>query len=89
MSIRVCVPGVSGKMGIEIAKLVLSDNTNIRLTSGVVRDLSKVNHNLSYLSKDLIFSDLNHAISNCDVCVDFTRPEYTMEILNECLKLKN
>ncbi len=88
MSIRVCVPGVAGKMGIEIAKLVLSDNTNIRLTSGVVRDLSKVNHNLSYLSKDLIFSDLNHAISNCDVCVDFTRPEYTMEILNECLKLK-
>ena len=45
MSIRVCVPGISGKMGMEIAKLVLSDNTNIRLTSGVVRDLSKVNHN--------------------------------------------
>ena len=88
MSIRVCVPGISGKMGMEIAKLVLLDNTNIRLSSGVVRDSSKVNKNLSHLSKDLIFSDLSQAISNCDVCVDFTRPEYTMMILDECLKLK-
>ena len=72
----------------EIAKLVLLDNTNIRLSSAVVRDPSKVNKNLSHLSKDLIFSDLSQAIANCDVCVDFTRPEYTMKILDECLKLK-
>mgnify|MGYP005633002673 FL=1 len=38
MSINVCVPGVSGKMGMEIAKLILLDESDIVLSSGVIRD---------------------------------------------------
>ena len=86
MSIRVCIPGISGKMGMEIAKLVLSDNTNLILSSGVVRNDSEV-PNLLNLSKNIISSSgLDNAISDCDVCVDFTRPKFTMEILDNCLK---
>ena len=81
MSISVCVPGISGKMGMEIAKLVLLDNTNITLSSGVVRDQTKLNQNTSNFDQKIITSDLNQAISNCDVCVDFTRPEYSMNIM--------
>ena len=86
MSISVCVPGISGKMGMEIAKLVLLDNTNITLSSGVVRDQNKLSQNALNFDQKIIFSDLNHAISNCDVCVDFTRPEYSMKIISECIK---
>jgi dihydrodipicolinate reductase len=42
MPINVCIPGISGKMGIEIAKLVLLDASNMRLSSGVVRDQMKI-----------------------------------------------
>ncbi len=86
MSISVCVPGISGKMGMEIAKLVLLDNTNIILSSGVVRDHVKSIKTPLNVDQKIITSDLNCAISNCDVCVDFTRPEYSMEILRECVK---
>ena len=86
MSISVCVPGISGKMGMEIAKLVLLDNTNILLSSGVVRDQAKLSQNISNFDQNIITTNLNHAISNCDVCVDFTRPEYSMNIINECIK---
>ena len=47
MSISICVPGISGKMGMEIAKLVSLDNANITLSSGVVRDVNKISQNLS------------------------------------------
>ena len=86
MSISICVPGISGKMGMEIAKLVLLDNTNITLSSGVVRDQTKLSQNTSNFDQKIITSNLNQAISNCDVCVDFTRPEYSMNIINECIK---
>ena len=86
MSISVCVPGISGKMGMEIAKLVLLDNTNITLSSGIVRDHIKSSNTPLNFDQKIITSDLNYAISNCDVCVDFTRPEYSMEILRECVK---
>ncbi len=86
MSISVCVPGISGKMGMEIAKLVLLDNTNITLSSAIVRDHIKSSNTPFNFDQKIITSDLNHAISNCDVCVDFTRPEYSMEILRECVK---
>jgi 4-hydroxy-tetrahydrodipicolinate reductase len=86
MSISVCVPGITGKMGMEIARLVLLDNTNIRLSSGIARDLSKLNKSSPNIYEEIITSDLNEAISRCDVCVDFTRPAYCMDILNECVK---
>ena len=86
MSISVCVPGISGKMGMEIAKLVLSDNTNITLSSGIIRDQAKLSNTPLNFDQKIITSDINYAISNCDVCVDFTRPEYSMKILRECVQ---
>ena len=55
MSISVCVPGISGKMGMEIAKLVLLDNTNITLSSGVVRDQTKLSQNTFNFDQKIIF----------------------------------
>jgi 4-hydroxy-tetrahydrodipicolinate reductase len=86
MSISVCVPGVSGKMGMEIAKLILLDESNIVLSSGVVRDQNINNDKLSFLDNSILTSDLHHAISNCDICIDFTRPLYSMLILDACVK---
>ena len=86
MSISVCVPGISGKMGMEIANLVLLDNTNITLSSGVIRDKANLSKTLLSFDEKIITSNLEFAIKNCDVCVDFTRPEYTMKILEECIK---
>tara|TARA_S200000501_G_C20834964_1_gene748940 strand:- start:694 stop:1428 length:735 start_codon:yes stop_codon:yes gene_type:complete len=86
MSISVCVPGISGKMGMEIANLVLLDNTNITLSSGVIRDKANLSKTLLNFDEKIITSNLEFAIKNCDVCVDFTRPEYTMNILEECIK---
>tara|TARA_A100000164_G_scaffold201860_1_gene179261 strand:+ start:1246 stop:1980 length:735 start_codon:yes stop_codon:yes gene_type:complete len=86
MSISVCVPGISGKMGMEIANLVLLDNTNITLSSGVIRDKANLSKTLLNFDEKIITSNLEFAIKNCDVCVDFTRPEYTMKILEECIK---
>jgi len=70
----------------EIAKLVLSDNTNITLSSGIIRDQAKLSNTPLNFDQKIITSDINYAISNCDVCVDFTRPEYSMKILRECVQ---
>ena len=70
----------------EIANLVLLDNTNITLSSGVIRDKANLSKTLLNFDEKIITSNLEFAIKNCDVCVDFTRPEYTMKILEECIK---
>ena len=85
MPINVCIPGISGKMGIEIAKLVLLDASNMRLSSGFVRDQKKSIESLSSLDNKIISEDLEQAVSDCDVCIDFTRPEYSMKILQACV----
>ncbi len=86
MSISVCVPGITGKMGMEIANLILLDNSNIILSSGIVRDEENLSKNSFNFDKEIITSNLEFAIRNCEVCVDFTRPEYSMQILEECIK---
>jgi len=86
MSINVCVPGVSGKMGMEIAKLILLDESDIVLSSGVIRDQNINNDKLAHLDNSILTSNLDHAVSKCDVCIDFTRPEYSMSILDACVK---
>ena len=86
MSINVCIPGISGKMGMEIAKLVLLEKSNMRLSSAIMRNHNEKNNSLSNIDKKIITSDINHALSNCDVCVDFTRPENTMQIIEACIK---
>ena len=70
----------------EIANLILLDNTNITLSSGVIRDKPNLSKTLLNFDEKIITSNLEFAIKNCDVCVDFTRPEYTMKILEKCIK---
>tara|TARA_B100001996_G_scaffold185575_1_gene141935 strand:- start:848 stop:1585 length:738 start_codon:yes stop_codon:yes gene_type:complete len=87
MSINVCLPGVSGKMGMEIAKLILLDKSNIDLSAAVIRDKDRKLDSLSSdINKKIITTDLDSAVSSCDVCIDFTRPEYSMEIIESCVK---
>ena len=85
MPIKVCIPGISGKMGIEIAKLVLLDESNMTLSAGVIRDQAKTVQCIPNIDSKIITTDLDQAISNCDVCIDFTRPEYSMEIIDSCI----
>ena len=86
MSIKVCIPGISGRMGLEIAKVLL-ENSNLELSSGVLRNASEISKELSLLeiSREKLSTDLNKSIESCDVCIDFTKPNYSMEILEACI----
>jgi len=86
MTIKVCIPGISGRMGLEIAKVLL-ESSNLELSSGVVRNNSKISKEISLLeiSKEKLSTDLNSSIENCDICIDFTKPNYSMEILEACI----
>jgi len=41
MSANVCIPGISGRMGLEITKVLL-ENSNLHLSSGVVRNINHI-----------------------------------------------
>ena len=86
MTINICIPGISGKMGIEIAKLILLEKPNLNLLSGVVREKNKDNNKLSFLHDEIITTNLDQAISKCDVCIDFTRPDYSILVMQACVK---
>ena len=53
MSINVCIPGISGKMGMEIAKLVLLEKSNMRLSSAIMRNHNEENNSLSNIDKKI------------------------------------
>ena len=40
MSANVCIPGISGRMGLEITKVLL-ENSNLHLSSGIVRNINQ------------------------------------------------
>ncbi len=86
MSIKVCIPGIAGRMGLEIAKVLL-ESSNLELSSGILRDNSKISKELSLLeiSKEKLSTNLNNSIEGCDICIDFTKPNYSMEILEACI----
>ena len=85
MSANVCIPGISGRMGLEITKVLL-ENSNLHLSSGVVRNINQIPKKMDLLDldKDKLSSDLSKSIVECDICIDFTRPNYSMEILEIC-----
>ena len=63
MSIKVCIPGIAGRMGLEIAKVLL-ESSNLELSSGILRDNSKISKELSLLeiSKEKLSTNLNNSI---------------------------
>ena len=95
MSINVCIPGISGRMGLEIAKVV-NFSSDINLSSATVRKNSRhfdqpISSILNYpVNGDnfKISDNLYMALENCDVCIDFTHPSYSLEILKTCSEVK-
>lgn len=75
--IKVLVNGVCGKMGNEVAKLVLKEK-DMDLLGGLDRHS---NSNLIYP----IFSDVNSFSEFPNVIIDFSTPEATLSILPYCI----
>lgn len=77
--IKVLVNGICGKMGNEVAKLVLKEK-DMDLLGGLDRH-SNSNSNLIYP----IFSDINSFSEFPNVIIDFSTPEATISILPYCI----
>lgn len=75
--IKVLVNGIGGKMGNEVAKLVLKEK-DMDLLGGLDRHS---NSNLAYP----IFSDINSFSEFPNVIIDFSTPEATISILPYCI----
>lgn len=86
MPINVCIPGISGKMGLEIAKLILSQSSAMSLSAAITRKPKEQVNKYISIDNSIITSDIEDGISKSDVCIDFTRPENTMLLLEKCIK---
>lgn len=74
--IKVLVNGIGGKMGSEVAKLVLKEK-DMDLLGGLDRHS---NSNLPYP----VFSNTNSLVDSPHVIIDFSTPEATLSILPYC-----
>lgn len=76
--IKVLVNGINGKMGKEVAKLVL-ENNSMHLLGGLDY---KVTHNLPYK----VFTNTNSIFEKPDVIIDFSVPAATVGLLPYCIQ---
>ena len=76
--IKILINGINGKMGKEVAKLVL-ENNSMHLLGGLDR---KVNHNLPYQ----VFTDTKSIFEKPDVIIDFSTPNATINLLPYCIQ---
>ena len=87
---RIAIAGSAGRMGRALLEAV-AQSADFRLKSALER------HDSPFVGKDageiigapngvMISSDLEAALSGCDVLVDFTRPEGTMQHVDVCLR---
>lgn len=85
--LKVAVAGCAGRMGIEIANLVL-ENEGMELVAGVERKghprigngMSHLTHVFTNEKPPIIYDDLAKIIGGVDVVIDFTTPESSMEL---------
>ena len=75
--INVLINGIGGKMGNEVARLILQEK-DMNLLGGVDRDS---NSNLDYP----IFPNINSLLECPNVIIDFSTPEATISILPYCI----
>lgn len=75
---KILINGINGKMGKEVAKLVL-ENSNMYLLGGLD---CKVNHNLPYK----VFTDTNSIFEKPDIIIDFSVPDATISLLPYCIQ---
>lgn len=76
--IKVLINGINGRMGKEVAKLVL-ENKSMHLLGGLDR---KIVHNLSYQ----VFTDTKSIFEKPDVIIDFSVPDATISLLSYCIQ---
>ncbi len=71
--LKILVNGINGKMGTEVAKLIMNDKT-LHLLGGLDNYIS---HNLPYR----VFNNVNDIIEKPNVIIDFSVPEATILLL--------
>jgi len=82
--LRVAVAGAGGKMGQTLVEAVLADR-QLQLAAAIdLKGSPAVGRTLGGLK---VGSDVMRAVENCDVLIDFTRPEGTIGHLQACVPL--
>lgn len=76
--LKLLINGINGKMGKEVAKLILEDN-KMHLLGGLD---CKITHNLPYP----VFTNTDEIFEKPNVIIDFSVPSATINILNYCIK---
>ena len=76
--IKVLINGINGKMGKEVAKLVL-ENKSMHLLGGLD---CKITHNLPYR----VFTDTKSIFEKPDIIIDFSVPSATISLLDYCIQ---
>lgn len=92
--IKLVIIGPKGKMGKLIAKFAY-ENKEIQIVGAVApagrdyidEDVGIV-CNLGKQIGSLVYDDLNDIIQNCDVIVDYTSPQVSMDVLKTAVKYK-
>ena len=85
--IKVIILGASGKMGQMLIQETISDNELILVGAHDIAGSHAIGKDAGYFigkeTKVLIQDNIDHLLSECDVIIDFTRPEGTMEFLKK------
>ena len=85
--IKVIILGASGKMGQMLIQETIDDNELILVGAHDIVGSHAIGKDAGYFigkeTEVLIQDNIDHLLSECDVIIDFTRPEGTMEFLKK------
>ena len=85
--IKVIILGASGKMGQMLIQETINDDELILVGAHDIAGSHAIGKDAGYfIGKEtnvLIQDNIDHLLSECDVIIDFTRPEGTMEFLKK------
>ena len=87
--IKVIILGASGKMGQMLIQETINDDGLILVGAHDIVGSHAIGKDAGYFigkeTEVLIQDNIDHLLSECDVIIDFTRPEGTMEFLKKYL----
>ena len=85
--IKVIILGASGKMGQMLIQETINDDELILVGAHDIASSHAMGKDAGYFigkeTKVLIQDNIDHLLSECDVIIDFTRPEGTMKFLKK------